>query len=98
MYALTDYLRPRPDRISKVTKLTLVIDKISAYKNLKSSRAHRTKNQHSEPTYHIAERTPIANALNPYTAASYIITLHIYHEGAILSYPTMMFMGLYASD
>ena len=85
MYALTDYLRPRPrpDRISKVTKLTPVIDKISAYKNLKSSRAHRTKNQHSEPTYHIAERTPIANALNPYTAASYIITLHIYHEGAI---------------
>ena len=69
MYALTDYLRPRLDRISKVTKLTLVIDKISAYKNLKSSRAHRTKNQHSEPTY-IAERTPIANALNPHIAAS----------------------------
>ena len=83
MYALTDYLRPRPDRISKVTKLTLVIDKISAYKNLKSSTAHGTKNQHSEPTYHIAERTPIANVLNPYTEASYIITLHIYHEGAI---------------
>jgi len=97
MYDLTDYLRPRPDRISKVTKLTPVIDKISAYKNL-NSRAHGTKNQHSEPTYHIAERTPIANALNSYTAASYIITLHIYHEGAILSYPTMMFMGLYASD
>jgi len=97
MYALTEYLRPRSDIISKVTMGTPAIDKISAYKNLKSSTVHGTKNQHSEPTY-IAERTPIANALNPHTAASYIITLHIYHEGAILSYPTMMFMGLYASD
>ena len=82
MYALTEYLRPRSDRISKVTMGTPATDKISAYKNLKSSTAHGTKNQHSEPTY-IAERTPIANALNPHTAASYIITLHIYHEGAI---------------
>ena len=76
MYALTEYLRPRSDRISKVTMGTPATDKISAYKNLKSSTAHGTKNQHSEPTY-IAERTPIANALNPHIAASWQLFTYI---------------------
>lgn len=34
---------------------TAAVDKFFAYKNLKSSEACGTKNQHSEPAYHIAE-------------------------------------------
>jgi hypothetical protein len=70
MYALTEYLRSRSNRISKVTTGTPAIDKISAYKNLKNSRAHGTKNQHSNSQLTILLRTHIANALNRHTAAS----------------------------
>ena len=55
IFTVRYYCCGKSAKISKVMMGTPAVDKIFAYKNLKSNRAHGTKYEHSKPTYHIAE-------------------------------------------